>query len=57
MPSAAHYAGAPSGLVGVTLATLFGAGAGLLALWSRSLLPGMLAHMIADIAIIGSLAK
>lgn len=52
----AHANGAPPGILGVVLTTLFAVSVSSLALWTRSLVPGMVAHMIADVAILGPLA-
>jgi len=52
----AHYAfGAPGGFSGAMAAAVFGASQGCLHLWSRSLVPPILVHVIVDIFILTKL--
>lgn len=52
----AHLHGAPPGLLGVALASVFAFSMSLLTAWSQSLVPGIVAHAIVDIAILAPLA-
>jgi membrane protease YdiL (CAAX protease family) len=53
----AHLNGAPPGVLGIVSTFGFGLAASVLFIRSRSLLPGVLGHFIADVAIIAPLAR